>query len=76
MLDKMKFPVVFKICFKPGIDLEKLQELGYDSVWGYFSGQSRFNNSVFGWEVVCFGVLKVKLVKQIILRMENAAGES
>ena len=49
MLDKMKFPVVFKICFKPGFDLQKLQEVGYDSVSGYFSGQSRFNNSVFGW---------------------------
>ena len=48
-LDKMDFPVVFKICFKPGFDVEKLEEVGYGSVYSYFSGQSKYNKSVFGW---------------------------
>ena len=43
------FPVVFKICMKPGFDKEALNETGYDNVFSYFLGVSRHNNSLLGW---------------------------
>ena len=48
-LDMIDFPVLFKICFKPGFDIEKIQEAGYSSIWNYFKGKSKYNSSIFGW---------------------------
>ena len=48
-LDMIDFPVLFKVCFKPGFDIEKLKEAGYGSITNYFVGKSKYNRSVFGW---------------------------
>ena len=48
-LENIDFPVVFKLCFKNSFDLKRLNDAGYSSVWNYFKGMSKFNNSVFGW---------------------------
>ena len=51
-LDQIDFPVLFKICFKNAFNLENLQKSGYSTehgVWGYFTGASRFNKSLYGW---------------------------
>ena len=43
------FPVVFKICIKPGFDKKPLKESGYKNVFSYFQGVSQYNNSLLGW---------------------------
>ena len=48
-MEDIDFPVVFKICFKNSFYLDQLKAAGYNSVWQYFQGVSRFNRSVFGW---------------------------
>ena len=51
-LQDIDFPLCFKICIKPGFNAIVLNEMGYDTSdgsYGYFSGRSRFNRSVFGW---------------------------
>ena len=48
-LDKIDFPVVFKVCFKNSFNLEKVKEAGYKNVWNYFRGTSMFDSSVYGW---------------------------
>ena len=49
ILDDIEFPVLFKICIKPSFDLEELKKAGYESIWKYFIGQSRHNQSLYGW---------------------------
>ena len=44
----MEFPVLFKICIKPGFDTSELHKAGYKSIWSYFTGQSRYDESVYG----------------------------
>ena len=48
-LHLMEFPVLFKLCFKHAFNLEKIENLGYNSVFRYFQGESRFDNWVYGW---------------------------
>ena len=48
-MEEIEFPVIFKICFKNSFDLDKLKEVGYKSVWNYFKGESKFNDSIYGW---------------------------
>ena len=48
-LNEIEFPVVFKICFKNSIDIEKLKMAGYRTDRQYFRGQSWFNKSIYGW---------------------------
>ena len=48
-LQDIQFPIIFKICVKPGFNLTAIEESGYSSLWTYFSGQSSFNESVYGW---------------------------
>ena len=48
-LDEIQFPVLFKICIKPAFNLKELQNAGYHSIWDYFTGQSRYDKSVYGW---------------------------
>ena len=45
-----RFPVVFKLCIKPGgFNLEKLNHFGYQTATDYFYGQSMHNESLIGW---------------------------
>ena len=48
-IEEIEFPVIFKICFKNSFDLDKLKDAGYWSVWSYFKGESKFNDSIYGW---------------------------
>jgi hypothetical protein len=48
-LDKQDYPVVFKICVEPGWNASALKEAGYASPREYFSGESRYNRSEYGW---------------------------
>ena len=48
-LGDIEFPVLFKLCVKPGFDEERLLEHGYESEFHYFVGQSRFNKTNFGF---------------------------
>ena len=49
LLQDIDFPVVIRICISPGFNETALREVGYNDTWSYFIGQSRFNDSVFGW---------------------------
>ena len=48
-LEDIEFPVVIKICMIPGFNEDAIREAGYDESWFYFYGQSKFNESIFGW---------------------------
>jgi hypothetical protein len=48
-LENVEFPVNFKICFKPGLNITKAKKFGYESVSRYFKGCSMYNESVIGW---------------------------
>ena len=43
------FPVVFKICMNPSFNDTELESVGYDNIYFYFMGKSRFNGSNYGW---------------------------
>ena len=44
------FPVIFKICVRPGFNSTAFWELGYKRTpWQFFTGRSRFNSSIYGW---------------------------
>ena len=48
-LNSIQFPVLFKICIKPAFNMQELNKAGYESIWAYFIGQSKYNKSVYGW---------------------------
>ena len=51
-LQDMDFPLVFKICVKPGFNNTALEEAGYNTTFGpleYFLGRSKYNRSSYGW---------------------------
>ena len=48
-LEKIDFPLVFKICIKPGFDDEELKKMGYFNNMQYLEGRSIYNSSIFGW---------------------------
>ena len=48
-LDKMEFPVVFKVCVIPGFDVSAVKREGYRGATGFFDGASLFNDSILGW---------------------------
>ena len=47
--ETIEFPLIFKICIKPGFDDAELRNLGYLNSFTYLGGQSKFNKSHFGW---------------------------
>jgi hypothetical protein len=36
-------PVVLKICVTPAFNLTAIKYMGYDGVWSYFEGMSKYN---------------------------------
>lgn len=48
-LREMEFPAVFKVCVKPSFNEEEIRNVGYDSVYHYFNGKSKYNSSIHGW---------------------------
>ena len=57
-LGEIDFPIEIKICAQPGFNETTLKEMGYNHIWGYFLGRSRFNSSIIGWagHTATFGV--------------------
>ena len=47
--EKIDFPLIFKICIKPGFRDRELRNLGYLNSFMYLLGMSKFNSSHFGW---------------------------
>ena len=47
--EKIEFPLIFKICIKPGFNDTELRKLGYLNGFTYLMGVSRYNHSHFGW---------------------------
>ena len=43
------FPLLARVCVRPGFNMLALREAGYNSTDSYFTGKSRFNSSVIGW---------------------------
>ena len=48
-LQDSDFPLLFKICINPSFNHTAIDEAGFDDAYGFFSGTSRFNSSLFGW---------------------------
>ena len=48
-LDQIDFPIIFKICLKPALNLTFLHSVGYKTIKTYFLGRSKHNNSLYGW---------------------------
>merc|ERR1719210_67985 len=48
-LAELPFPAIFKVCVKPAYSLDFLNAAGYRGIYEYFLGESRYNNSIFGW---------------------------
>ena len=48
-LEEIDFPVVFKICVNPSFNETELEGVGYENMYMYFMGKSRFNGSIYGW---------------------------
>ena len=48
-LREISFPIIFKICIKPGLDEAELNKSGYDGITNYFRGRSKYNSSLIGW---------------------------
>ena len=44
-----EFPLLTKVCVRPGFHMAALREAGYTSPDSYFTGKSRFNSSLIGW---------------------------
>ena len=43
------FPLLGRLCVKPGLDVAKLTSYGYADPSSFYMGVSRFNDSVLGW---------------------------
>ena len=42
-LKDVGFPLIIKICIKPGFNKTAINEAGYIDIWGFFKGQSVYN---------------------------------
>ena len=49
LLDHLEFPILFKICINPPVNLTLLQSVGYKNLKTYFLGRSKHNASIYGW---------------------------
>ena len=47
--EEIDFPLVFKVCIKPGFNDRELRKFGYRNSFMYLLGMSMFNKSTFGW---------------------------
>ena len=48
-LNDIEFPVIFKLCVTPALNVGELKPAGYKNIWRYFLGQSLHNTSLYGW---------------------------
>ena len=45
----MDFPVVLKICVTPGFNKKALNKAGYDDMWTYLNGRSKYSSTILVW---------------------------
>ena len=49
-LDQLEFPLSFLACAHQLTDMSRMYtSLGYADYWGFYTGRSRFNGSLYGW---------------------------
>ena len=51
-LNEIEYPITFKICVNEvnlSIAEEKYEKYGYEDLWQFYYGQSRYNDSIYGW---------------------------
>ena len=46
-LKDIGFPLVVKICVKPGFNETAVMEAGYKNLWSFWNGQSKYNRNSF-----------------------------
>ena len=44
-----EIPILFKICYRPAFNTDKLRDEGYHTIYEYFKGQSMYDNNSYGW---------------------------
>ena len=47
--DLKQFPLLARLCVRPGFDITALRRAGYYNTDHYFAGKSMFNGSLIGW---------------------------
>ena len=75
-LEDIKFPLVIKVCVIPGFNKSAIRELGYKSVTHYLAGQSKFNESLYGWAGHTNKSETVGSVGEILERIDNVEVKS
>ena len=48
-LGDIEFPLIFKLCFHQHNETRILQSLGYERIYMFYMGKSKYNSSLFGW---------------------------
>ena len=41
-LDEIEFPVIFRTCIYPSVNVTELENVGYKSIWYYFTGREEY----------------------------------
>ena len=53
VLKDIEFPILFQICVNEfnltNATNKKYHEYGYDGLWEYYRGESRYNSTIVGW---------------------------
>ena len=72
-LSHMDFPLVFKICLRPGYNRTVLRDVGYVDEWAYFAGCSRWAASGYIFEVGLLAKIKIYVfaVQPVCLVRQN-----
>ena len=49
-LDEVEFPLSFLLCVHEMVHMTgRYKKLGYSNDWDFFTGKSRYNESIYGW---------------------------
>lgn len=75
-LEDINFPLIIKGCVIPGFNKSAIQELGYESVATYLAGQSKFNESLYGWAGHTNKSEIIGSVGEILRRIDNVEVKS
>ena len=73
-LQHIDFPLDIKICAEPAFNESAIVEAGYGTEWNqydYFTGRSRFNNSIFGWAGHTPDAGPVASVEEVLDKVRN-----
>ena len=48
-LNKLEFPLSFKICAEPSNEAKEYRKVGYRNKKDFINGRNKYNKSIFGW---------------------------